>query len=58
MSSFLSHKLDKFGAEMSQVSTIYATHLYTKSTTGAIDKNDYLAKGYALFIKYCFTHTV
>jgi hypothetical protein len=45
MSSFLSQKHDKFVTEMSQVSTKYATHLYTKSTTGAIDKIDYLAKG-------------
>jgi hypothetical protein len=37
MSSFLSQKHDKFVTEMSQVSTKYATHLYTKSTTGAID---------------------
>jgi hypothetical protein len=47
MSSFLSHKLDKFVAEMSQIFAIYPTHLYAKSTTGAIDKIDYLARGYA-----------
>jgi hypothetical protein len=45
MSSLFDKKLDKFVTIMSQVSTKYATHLYTKSTTGAIDKNDYLAKG-------------
>lgn len=47
MSSLCDKKLDKFVTIMSQVSTIYATHLYTKSTTGAIDKNDYLAREYA-----------
>jgi len=45
MSSLCDKKLDKYVTRMSQIYTKYATNLYTKSTTGAIDKNDYLAKG-------------
>jgi hypothetical protein len=48
MSSFLSHKLDKFVTEMSQVSTKYATRLFTKSVTGAIYSGYSLTKGGSL----------
>jgi len=45
MSSYSSQKLDKFGTRMSQISAKYATRLFTKSVTGAIDYMDNLAKG-------------
>ena len=45
MSSLFDKKVDKYFLRMSQISAKYATHLFTKSVTGAIDYMDNLAKG-------------